>query len=235
MNSPTAESTQTRTRTRDRTDAAAWPGVTWDKPREGKCNAKLTKRISAGRGRLCGNAAGMGTDHVGIGQCRKHGGATRNHRRAASKELARREARKLGLAHGESRTQVGPAQAMLNALWAAHEDLSLYGELVAELDAGGEGDSDLFSATYHLTGEETGEAKRHVLVQLYEDAQKRTADIAAACLRAKVAEEQVKLAQERASAFAEAMRMLAQQLGHNPADPAVRTAMRAALQIAASG
>lgn len=127
----------------------------------------------------------------------------------------------------------------MNALWAANEDLELYREMVTDLDAatgpnGPSGTSGTMSArlyaeTYHLTGEATGEAKRHILVQLYEDAQKRAADIATSCLRAKVAEEQVKLAQERAAAFAGAMRALALALGHSPADPKVRQAMRQAL------
>lgn len=220
--------------------------VVWDEPREGKCNAKLTKRIKDGRGPRCGQAAGHGTDHLGVGCCGRHGGSTRNHERAASKVLAVREVRQLGLARGGQPRQVGPAEVLLNALWAANEDLELYREMVSDLDAstgpnGSSGTSGtdgststsgparLYAETFHLTGEETGEAKRHILVQLYEDAQKRAADIASACLRAKVAEEQVKLAQERAAAFAGAMRALALALGHSPADPKVRQAMRQAL------
>jgi hypothetical protein len=157
----------------------------------------------------------------------------RSHRQHASKELAKREMRQLGLARGAELRQVGPAQAMLSALWMAHADMTLYAELVTELDAGdgGAGAGRLYEETFHLTGEKTGEAKRHVLVQLYEDAQKRCADIAAACLRAKVAEEQVKLAQERAGMIAESHRALALSLGHSPADPQVRQAMRAALLL----
>jgi hypothetical protein len=114
--------------------------------------------------------------------------------------------------------------------------MALYRELVSELETEPtSGAQALYGETYHLTGSATGEAKRHILVQLYEDAQRRCADIAAACLRAKVAEEQVKLAQERAVAFSEAMRALALALGHSPADPQVRQAMRASLQLVAGG
>jgi hypothetical protein len=115
--------------------------------------------------------------------------------------------------------------------------MSLYAELVAALDVealdgnttepGARGR--LYEETFHLTGERTGEAKRHALVALYEDAQKRCSDIAAACLRAKVAEEQVRAAQTIAAAVADSHRALALALGHSPADPKVRQAMRAAL------
>jgi hypothetical protein len=82
----------------------------------------------------CGKPAGWGTDHAGEGRCRLHLGSTRNHRRSASVELARQEIRKLGLARGEEPLKIGPAEAMLHALWLAHEDLSLYSYLVHELD-----------------------------------------------------------------------------------------------------
>ncbi len=190
-------------------------------------------------GRDCRRPAGWGTDHAGVGRCKLHGGTTPSHRRAASRELARREVRRLGLERGAEPTKVGPAEAMLRALWAAHEDLSLYQELVHQLDtAPGGVDEDgrerpaLYGDTFHLTGEATGEAKRHILVQLYEDAQRRCAEIAAACLRAKVAEEQIKLAQERAMFLANAMRAFATLMGHSPVLPEVRHAMREALQTA---
>jgi O-acetylhomoserine/O-acetylserine sulfhydrylase-like pyridoxal-dependent enzyme len=70
-------------------------------------------------------------------------------------------------------------------------------------------------------------------VALYEDAQKRTASIAAQCLKARIAEEYVKVAQERAAAFAEGVRAVVLALGHSPADPQVRQAMRAGMDVAA--
>ena len=46
----------------------------------------------------CGNAAGKATDHVGVGNCASHGGATRNGRLAAAKEQARAELAALDVA-----------------------------------------------------------------------------------------------------------------------------------------
>jgi len=54
------------------------------------CNAKRKQ----GPG-LCRKPAGWGTGHVGIGACRNHGGATRNHQTSAFNEQARRELARL--------------------------------------------------------------------------------------------------------------------------------------------
>ncbi len=190
-------------------------------------------------GKPCGRPAGSGTGHLGVGCCKLHGGSTRNHRRAASKELARREVQRLGLERGQEPTRVGPAEALLRALWHAHEDMATYAQLVHELDIhpalgedGNPSESALYAPTVHLTGEPTGEAKRHVLVQLYEDAQRRVADIGAACLRAKVAEEQVRLAQQHSQFLVAAMQNFAAAIGSSVADPAVRAAMRASIEQA---
>lgn len=58
-----------------------------DKP---KCGAQ--KRQGA-PGELCSFVAGWGTDHVGTGRCRLHGGNTRNQRAAARTQLAEQQAR----------------------------------------------------------------------------------------------------------------------------------------------
>ncbi len=93
----------------------------------------------------------------------------------------------------------------------------------------------LWKETRHLTGTLTGEYSLHVALEAYERAQKRLADIASAALRAKVQDQQVKLAQDRAHLLTEVLRHLCQSLGHNPADPSVRLAMRQSLQLAAGG
>jgi hypothetical protein len=60
-----------------------------DKPR---CGAQ--KRQGA-PGDLCTFVAGWGTDHVGVGRCRLHGGNTRNQRAAAHAQQAEQKARAL--------------------------------------------------------------------------------------------------------------------------------------------
>jgi hypothetical protein len=142
--------------------------------------------------------------------------------------LAKQAVVRLGI--GTGRLHLEPAQALLDALWSACADVALYDRLLAEHETGG---GALYAATFHLTGTATGEATRHILVQLRDDARRDQALFARECLKAKVAEERVRVAQEVAVTLAEAMRNLCLALGHSPADPQVRRAMRASLELAA--
>lgn len=194
------------------------------------CGAPLTKRRD---GSTCRRRPGWGTDHPGVGRCRYHLGNTPNHRRSAAKILARREAAagaRIGLLPDEALALADPAEQLLRALTMAAADMHYWARRVAELEAEG---AELTGETVHLTGTGTGEAKRHIYVQLYEDAQHRTATIAAMCLRAKVAEERTRIARELSSVLADCMHAFAQALGHSPLDPRVRSAMRQALLPAA--
>lgn len=56
----------------------------------------------------CELRAGWGTDHVGIGRCRKHGGMTRNHRVRA----ARIQSKQLVAAFGVARRDADPRDAL---------------------------------------------------------------------------------------------------------------------------
>ena len=61
--------------------------------RPGACNGKrLDPETHKHEGELCKNIAGKGTDHVGYGKCYRHGGRTRNGKKAAALEMARAEA-----------------------------------------------------------------------------------------------------------------------------------------------
>jgi hypothetical protein len=58
-------------------------GVAGSASLRGKCGAD--KKHSGGK---CGNPAGFGTTHLGIGRCKFHGGTTRTHVKSALKEEA---------------------------------------------------------------------------------------------------------------------------------------------------
>jgi hypothetical protein len=59
---------------------------------EGKCNAR-----KPGGGGLCRSAAGAGTEHKGIGCCKRHGGSTATHNRYAKKVKAEQAVRRFAL------------------------------------------------------------------------------------------------------------------------------------------
>lgn len=168
--------------------------------------------------------------------CPKHGGGAPQVRRKAAERVARVEAervagvavRRLGLDLGGVFEVREPRVVLLDALAAAYGDLRVWGVLVSEL-----GEGELSVETVHMTGNRTGESKRHVYVQCWEDAQLRVARIAAQCVKARVSEDEAAAARRRGVVFGEALRVVVSLLGHSPADPLVRSAMRKGLLLGA--
>src|SRR4051812_22397185 len=62
-------------------------------------------------GEPCRLFAGQGTNHKGVGRCRLHGGATRNHTKHAAKVEAERRLMRFG-----EPLEVDPVEAMLTML-----------------------------------------------------------------------------------------------------------------------
>lgn len=65
-------------------------GTRADGSKKALCGAK---RHQGEEGATCTQIAGWGTDHVGIGKCKNHGGNTKTHRTTAAIAIADREAR----------------------------------------------------------------------------------------------------------------------------------------------
>lgn len=180
-----------------------------------KCGAK-------GRsGKPCGRPAGWGTDHVGVGRCKMHGGSTPTHRRGAAIELQRRACDRLGVP--VSPEEGDPGALLLGLVREAAGNVEFYRSLVAELpthpEAGewGEnrdtgqpyfrqGDPGVYGPTYHPSGIPTGEAKPHILVVLYGEERDRLARFTKEALAANVEERRLRLeesdARELMTAFA---------------------------------
>lgn len=90
-----------------------------------RCGARLTD----GSGRTCGNGAGKGTDHYGIGKCYKHGGATQNHRAAARRVMIIDAAEKFGVPR-----EVDPATGILECVHKAAGQVDFYEDEVNNLE-----------------------------------------------------------------------------------------------------
>lgn len=155
----------------------------------------------------CGRPAGWGTDHAGAGRCKLHFGNTESENRKAQEVVARRECVSLGIP-----IETTPAEALVREVWEASGNVAFYRQLVQGLPTHpeddefvspeGEGDGHwirgepgIYGRTYHVSGIPTGEAKPHVLVQLYNDERKRKLDASAAALRAGVDERRVRIAE----------------------------------------
>src|SRR6266702_1094833 len=76
----------------------------------------------------CEKTAGWGTDHVGIGRCRLHGGNTPSHQRAAQLEQARRDVATYGLPR-----EVAPDVALLEEVHRSAGHVAYLASRVAEL------------------------------------------------------------------------------------------------------
>lgn len=187
------------------------------------------------QGGPCQRPAGWGTPSK-VGRCKLHGGATPAGRKHAQRLELEQSCQTLGIP-----VQTSPAEALLGEIRETAGNVEYYRALVQELqshpgtDETGEERSAIYGPTFHQSGVPTGEAKPHVLVQLYNDERKHLAATTVAALRVGIAQQQVELASRQAELIAEGFRSFAIALGHDPAEPKVREAFRAQLTLIAGG
>ena len=81
----------------------------------------------------------------------------------------------------------------------------------------------------------TGEAKPHVLLQLWVAERKHLGDVCAKALHAGIARRQIEVMEDMARQVVGVMTDLARRLGLDPTAPEVRTAGSAALRVIAGG
>lgn len=198
-------------------------------------------------GTPCGKPAGWGTPNQ-IGRCKLHGGNSPNHLKSAEREIARQACVKLGVT-----IDVHPAEALIREVCETAGNVEFYRSLVQELPTHPDpdeyippeddeeqghyvrGEPGIYGRTYHVSGIATGEAKPHILVQLYNDERKHLLAATTAALKAGVEARRVELAEQEASLIAEGFRAFAVACGLDPAEPKVREAFRAQLTLIAGG
>lgn len=178
----------------------AGPGPGHD---HGRCGAESRT------GGTCGLPAGWGTDHVGVGRCRKHGGNTKSHRAAAASEMAGRALRRLG----QPIDGAQPQEQLLAMVCEAAGNVATLRDLVSELAVPGDMPDTvdeglerplgrLWGARFHASGMPTGEALEHVLVGMYRDWADRLVKYSSEAIRCGIAERQVELAEAQAGLVA---------------------------------
>jgi hypothetical protein len=188
-------------------------------PSKKLCGAKTPH----GKYPTCHNVAGKGTKHKGVGRCSRHLGATANHEKAASVELARIECETLGIP-----IQISPAEALLAEVFEAQGNVVFYRNLIKELPTHPEpdvfvvedgegywqrGKTGVYGRTYHVSGVPTGEGKPHVLVQLYNDERKRRREAAEGALKAGVEERRIRIAEADAERIMDAQMKVLMAMG----------------------
>ena len=155
---------------------------------------------------------GWGTDHPGIGCCRKHGGNTPNGRKSARMETARRAVTTFGLP-----VEVDPADALLQEVHRTAGHVAWLGEQVASIDP----DALVWGRTKTVKGrsaqglvDTTDEgASLNVWLQLYQAERKHLVQVCAAALAAGVEERRVKLAEQQGATLAGVIRAVLDDLG----------------------
>lgn len=172
-----------------------------------RCGAK--KRQGSG---TCMQAAGWGTDHVGVGACKLHGGKTPNARKAAQHE----QAEKAVVIYGLPR-EIDPHSALMEELWRTAGHVSWLGTLIAEFEA----DGDLKQYQHTEVG---GTIERPaVWIELYHRERKHFAEIAKTCVAVGIEERRVHLAEQQGQLLAQVIRGVLTDLGvaDRPEVPAV--------------
>lgn len=172
------------------------------------CNAKTRS------GTPCAKSAGAGTDHLGVGRCRLHGGAAPALQLAGVVELARREVAVMG-----QPLNIEPHEAILECIRVTAGEVQYASEQIAMLD-------DPLVDT--MFGQQL-----HAWITVRQRAMDRLVMYSATALKAGVEERLVTAAERYASELADTMRRLVVALGHDPADPKVREAMRGTLTLIA--
>ena len=157
-------------------------------------------------GKACHRPAGWGTDHLGTGRCKLHGGSTPTHRAAARAEIARQAVVTYGLPR-----EVDPSQALLEEVHRTAGHVAWLGARVAELEAdvltwgvaeeidrplGAEGGGGL---------ETKRKAAPHALVVLYQQERKHLAQVSKAAIDAGVAERVVTMFEQVGSAYVQVL------------------------------
>lgn len=179
-----------------------------------KCGA--TKRQGEGD---CQRPAGWGTDHVGVGRCKLHGGKTRSHLVAAAQGMAEIALKRLGVPIVDA----DPSEQLLEMVRESAGNVACLRDLVGELELEVSGlryDIDsgklvevtdtpgIAGRTYHQSGIPTGEAKAHVLVAMYDAERDRLVRFSKAAIDCGLAERVVRVQEQTAEVVAKVMMAL---------------------------
>jgi hypothetical protein len=140
-------------------------------------------------GEECRAFAGQGTDHLGIGACKYHGGSTPSHKNNAAKVEAERRMVTMG-----APVNISPAAALMGVLRATAGHVGWLASEVGNLGT--------------LDGPEAAS-----LTRLYAEERDRLTRVAAACLSAGIGRAEVEMAEAQANALTKAINAAMSHVG----------------------
>lgn len=159
-------------------------------------------------GGTCRNPAGKGTDHLGHGRCKNHGGSTPNHRKAGRTAKARDAVATYGLP-----VEVDPHDALIEEIARTNGHVLWLGDIIADLERG----SLIWGITQEKTGGEdwgtTHKAAPNVWLELYHRERQHLARVSKAAIDAGIDERRVRLAEDQGQAIVAVLRATLEDLG----------------------
>lgn len=185
------------------------------KPETPKCGAKIASRP----GEFCKRAAGHGTDHLGVGCCKYHGGTAPTHRVHAERVMAAQEVARLGLP-----VEIDAQEALLQEVHRSAGAVAYLQRIISALD-----DDELVQEDRLPGGGSV--ISKSVWVEMYDAERRLLIQASQAAIRCGVAERQVRIAERQGELIANAVRAILQALGvadHPDAAEVVRRELKAA-------
>jgi hypothetical protein len=190
------------------------------------CNAR--KRNGEG---YCGRPAGWGTDHLGVGRCKMHGGNMPNHRKQAQTELA-----KLGVEAFGLPINIDPHDALMEELHRTAGIIAFYELQIQSLQEvsdlhgpTGTSGSDIESGLEHHPSEAP-----NIWVKLHKEERQHFVKVAESCIKAGIDERRVQIAEQQGVLIATAIRNILMALGIDTAQAQVREVIREHLSVITS-
>lgn len=177
------------------------------RPKGKKCGAR--KRDGSG---TCQLAAGMGTDHVGFGKCKFHGGNSPALKKAAAKEEVAERMRGIG----QEGRDITPGIALLEEVRRSAGIVDWLNGVIGSWET----QTDEERRQLFMQLGEQG-FQKSTWIKLYQDERKHLAQVAKMALDAGVAERQVRLAEEQGQLIAFVIRSVLDDLKLTPEQRAV--------------
>lgn len=180
------------------------------------CNAALRAA-----GKLCGQRAGWGTDHPGIGRCKKHGGASPSYLPELQRLAATRAVETYGIP-----IKTDPQAALEEELDRTAGHVAWLRIQVAELEEDGLGGPVGSEGVNDVGVRMHPRVEPHLLLRLYREERRHLVAVGKACVEAGIEERRVKLAEAQGALIAKAITGILKELGIDMTDPQVPKVVR---------
>jgi hypothetical protein len=170
-------------------------------------------------GGQCGRPAGWGTEHVGFGKCKLHGGKSPSGNKHAEREQAHAAVVTYGLPR-----EIDPHAALLEELHRTAGHVAWLGQIIASGKMAVEQSPTRKARTVKLDQDVFGGGQQpSVWVELYHRERKHFADVAKTCIAVGIEERRVQIAEQQGQLLAEVIRGVLTDLGvvGRPEVPAV--------------